>query len=449
MTREKATNGFMAIRTSTPAPPVAAPLPGTGAFHQTARRTSLVFAGNLAGTALGFVSNILIMRALGPAGFGVVIVAMTVLNVLWQLTGRGIDQALVRLAALYRRSDPDRADAVLGVVHRIKFILGGLLVLVGLLLAPLLTRFFLDAGSSVAPVMVAVLSSLAASLWGYVGAVLQARSEFGRYALLSLLNAGIRLAAVGGLMAAGSMTATLAVASLGLSYLAAALVGYAMCPPGARSLRGRGDLFGPIFSSSRWLVISSVLFLLYSRIDQLMLSRMSGPAIAGVYGAAATFIQLVDLLTASLLTVLLPRACEETNPGPLRTYAWTSLRVSGLLVVPMMLGFFLADPVIGRLLGPAYGQTPLLFKVILAGALFNVLTHPLQVVLHARGRTHRLLVLDVGLLLVSVLATYMAIRGYGVLGAAAVAVSLRVLGGLILLLLVGLELRGRAEVRSA
>ena len=111
----------------------------------------------------------------------------------------------------------------------------------------------------------------------------------------------------------------------------------------------------------------------------------------------------------------------------------------------MLSGFWLAGPVIGVLLGPSYGQTVFLFKIILAGALFNVLTHPLQVIMHARGRTHRLFVLDIVLLLASAVANFVAIRGYGVMGAAVVALSLRVLGGSLLMLLVALELRTRTQ----
>src|SRR5690606_33248410 len=63
---------------------------------QTARRAGVVFSGNMGATVLGFAANLLIMKALGPEGFGVVIVPTTVFSVLWQFTGRGLDQAMVR-----------------------------------------------------------------------------------------------------------------------------------------------------------------------------------------------------------------------------------------------------------------------------------------------------------------------------------------------------------------
>ncbi|MBI4581907.1 MAG: oligosaccharide flippase family protein [Planctomycetes bacterium] len=409
--------------------------------RRTVGRAGLVFGGNLASTALGFLANILIMRSLGAGGFGVVVVTTTVLNVLWQLTGRGIDQAMVRCLALYGPQDPRRAEAARATVHQIKLIAGALVCLAGVGLAWPLTRFFIGPEASPAPMVIAVVSSLAASIWGYTGAYLQATNRFRGYTFVLVANAGVRFVVIAMLWVSQRMTISTAIGSLGVGYAAGAAIGYAMCPAGARGWRGSAEVRPVIYSLSRWLVISSVINLLYSRLDQLMLSRMLGPGPTGVYGAAATFVQLVDLLTASVMTVLLPRVCTQTDPGPLRRQAWASLRTSALLVVPMLSGFVLAEPVIGRLLGPSFGQTAVIFKIILAGALFNVLTHPLQVIMHARGRTNRLLWLDVVLLLLSVPTNLVAISGYGVMGAAFAAVFLRVGAGAMLVALVALELR--------
>ncbi len=407
----------------------------------TTTAAGLVFGGNVAGTALGFAANVLIMRALGAEGFGVVIVTTTVLSVLWQITGRGLDQAVVRCLALYRGSDPDKAADAARTAHQAKWILGVAVALAGVTLAGPLTRFFIGPQASAVPMMVAAGSSLAASLWGYTGACLQATGRLGGYSLVLVSNAAVRLALVGLLIFAGAMTITTAMASLGLAYLAAAVLGYWLCPTETHGLAGRAEMRPLLFSWSIWLVISSVIHLLYSRMDQLMLSRIVGSQPTGVYGAAASFVQLVDLLTASLLTVMLPRACRETQAGPLRRHAVHSLRSSAVFAVPMLAGFVLADPVIGRLLGPSYAQTALLFKIMLAGALLNVLTHPLQAVMHARGRTGRLLVLDIALLAVGAVSTLWAVRHYGTIGAAATSTGLRVAAGFALVALVFSELR--------
>lgn len=422
----------------------------------------MVFAGNLFGTAVGFLGNLLVMRSLGAGGFGVVIVTSTLLNVLWQLTGRGIDQALVRCIALRQNPAAPPADgtphadeeatpdAYAATVHQIKLVAGTLVSLAGIALSWPLTRFLIGPEVSAVPMIVAAVCALPASLWGYTGSVLQATGRFRAYAAVLTTNALVRFAIVALLWGTGRMTVTLAVASLGVGYLGGAAVGYAFCPSRARSWSGRPEFRPILYALSVWLTLSSVIHLLYSRLDQLMLSRLCGSRATGVYGAAATFAQLVDLLTASLLTVLLPRVCRETEPGALRRQAWLSLRLSALMALPMLSGFALADPVINRLLGPSYAQTALAFKIILAGAVFNVLTHPLQAVLHARGRTDRLFWMDAGLLLTSGAANFLAIQAYGLIGAAWANTGLRVGAGLILLMLVVRELRpyGEGEGRS-
>lgn len=412
---------------------------------RTAGQTMIVFAGNGISTALGFLSSICIMRALGPDGFGVVVVAITVLTVFWQLTGRGIDQALVRCVALLGREDPAKTRAVYQTVHQIKLVLGGLLLLVGLAISIPLTRFFLGPEAFPGPICIAVIAALAASIWSYTGACLQASNEFGKYTIILVINAAIRFAFVGTLFVLGRMTPSLAMLAMGFGYLLAAVIGYALSPTAARGVRGQAELRPMVYAYSRWLVISSVIHLLYTRLDQLMLSRMVGMEQTGVYGAAASFIQMVDLLTASLVTVLLPSACKHDCNSPLRRQAWASVRTSAVLAALMLPGFFLADPIIGKVLGSAFQPSILFFKVIFIGALFNIITHPLQVIMHAKGKTHMLTVLDIALLVACGVCNYVAIDSYGALGAAVVALLLRVTGGLFIIVLVLRELKDEKQ----
>ncbi len=408
--------------------------------RQAAGHTLLVFTGNLTATALGFLANILVIRALGPDGFGVVIVATVFLTVLWQVTGRGLDQALVRCVATFGREDQGRVPAACQTVHQIKLVLGGGLVLVGVVLAVPLTHFFVGRDVSAAPLAVAALGALTASLWGYTGASLQAARAFARYTFVQVANAIVRLVLTVALFAMGIMTPVLALVAVTTGYAGGAACGYLLAPAAVRGLHGRADLRPTIYRYSRWLVISSIVYLLYTRQDQLLLARLAGAETAGVYGAAITFIQLVDLLTASLLTVFLPRVCEQSDRGGLRRQVRTSLWVSAALAVPAIALLFVARPAMSSLLGPRFGPSIPIFTIIFPGAVFNMLTHPLQAVLHTRGKTHLLTGLDVLVVCANGVANYSVIPTYGALGAAVVALATRVLSGVLLAVLVLREL---------
>jgi len=408
---------------------------------QTAKHTFVVFGGNAASTVMGFLANILVMRALGPEKFGVVVVATIFLAVLAQFTGRGLDQAMVRCIALFGRTDPERSDAARATVHQIKIVLGGILTVAGFVLAWPLTRFFLGAGISQSALGLGAVGALGMSLWTFNGACLQAEGSFRKYSAVHVANAGTRLVVTGVIFFAGVMTPALAMLATAAAYFSAAGLGYFIGPKGVARLRGRSELRGTIYTYSKWLIISSFIHLLYMRLDQLMLSRMIGPDAAGLYGAAATFIQIVDLLTLSQLTVLLPRMCRNTDPHPLRQQAWHSVRLSLLLAITIVPAFFLASPVMALVLGSGFAESVGLFKIIFFGAVFTLITHPLQAVLQAREQTHILTAVDMILLFTSALCNFIAIGYFGVVGAAAVALFTRVLSGVLLAVFVVRALR--------
>lgn len=408
---------------------------------RTAREALTVFSGNIAATGLGFAANICVMRALGPEGFGVVIVATTVLSALWQVAGRGWDQALVRGVSQQAGEAPGGRAEVIGGVHRLKLLLGAALLTVGLLTARPVTDLFVGQGASVWPVALGAVGAVAASLWGLGGAVLQSDRRFAAFSVLQVINAATRLAITLAFLILGSLTPASAMGATVAGYVLGGAAGYALAPA-ARAVTVRAPAYRTIVASARWLVISSLIHLFYSRMDQLLLAGLCGSAAAGVYGAAATFIQMIDLLNVSLLTVVLPATCEQTDRAALRRHAWRTFRVAMIFALPLLPAVMLAGPIMGPLLGVRYEAAVPLFKVIFFGAVVTLVTHPLQAILHARGRTHLLTVLDVGLLIANGVCTYVAIGAHGVVGAAWVAMLTRVASGVALVLLVVRELAG-------
>ena len=204
-----------------------------------AKQTSVVFAGQVMATGMGFVASLLTMRAVGPDGYGVIVVSTTVLTVIWLVTGRGVDQAMVRCTARFSQNDPDSANATFATVHQIKLALGGALVLIGLMLAVPLSRFFFGPNTSALAMGIAIVVSLAATLWSYVGASLQATFKFRRFALVQASNAAGRLLLTVALVVWGILSPVSAMLIVGAGYLIAAGVGYALATRAVRGLAAR------------------------------------------------------------------------------------------------------------------------------------------------------------------------------------------------------------------
>jgi len=263
------------------------------------------------------------------------------------------------------------------------------------------------------------------------------------YAAVQVTSGAVKLAvmalaaAIGALTVNGVLTATVA------GFFGAALVGVFLAPRYASRPRWHTPTVPAVLRFARWTILSSVVYLLYSRLDVLLLGRMCGGPPVGVYAAALALIQVVDLVTASAVTVFLPGFSSLTAPGALRAQVRSALTSSLLLAVPLAPGFFLIDPgvsVLVRIVGPGYAGIAPLLKIMYFGVLFAMVTHPLHILYYARGKPHLLTILDLVMLLLIAGGHYVAIGYAGPIGAAWVVLGSRVLLGVVLLVGVGHEL---------
>jgi O-antigen/teichoic acid export membrane protein len=407
--------------------------------------TGFVFVGHAGSQALNFIAILMIMRALGPSGYGVVAIATTFFMLGWQLIGRGWDQALVRIVSEHRVANVERGIAGAQTVHTFKWLVGGALIGVFLLLARPLTDRFAEASASAGPMGLAGLTALAAAQCTYTISCLQAGDAFRLVSLVQLSTAVGRALLTGVLWYVGMLTPTLAMACVTAGFALGAILGYRFVAPEWRGMTSLRPHLGQMFGYSRWLVISSVIFLFYTRLDQLLLGAWTSSAVVGVFAAAMAFVQVIDLLTNSILTVMLPRMCRAETLTALRQEVWKAIRLSAILALLMMPGILIAPQVVGLILGEDYADAPTLFMIVYPAAVLNIITHPLQAVMHARGKTLNLLMLDLSVLTLNLAANLYAIPTYGMYGAAVVALCTRLIAGVGLVRLIFGELRGTQE----
>ncbi len=334
-------------------PPSSRPMPATESHPRTMGRVFFVFAGNSVAMFLGLLGTLWTMRVLGPEQFGIVSVSLVILYAAWQFTGKGLDQTAVRLAAV--TDLPRGSAAIFETVFALKLVINGAMVLLGVLLAGPLTRWLLAADTSPLPVLIGFVGASAASFWGFHSSAIQAVSRFDRYAPVQVANNALKLFALALVILGGFLTATTAMITSLVGFVGGAAVAFALAPALARHAHWTREAVAPILRYARWLVISSILFVLYSRLDLLMVSRMVGGETVGVYAAAALLAQIVDLIAGSILTVFLPRFSRHTHTEPLRVQVGASLRCSLFFAVPLVPGYFLIEPVMkqGQRLGPA------------------------------------------------------------------------------------------------
>jgi len=438
--------------TQAPDPATAAPIADGGGAA--GRRSTLghiltVFSGNLLAMGLGFAANLWAMRGLGPELYGVLSVALVVMLVTWQLTGKGLDQTAVCL-----RGGPggtDHGAAVFGNVLSLKLLANAALILVAAGSAFPLCGYLLGSTTLAAPLVIAVVGAAAASFWGLGSAAVQADGRFGAVAAIQVANGGLRLAITALLAALGKFTVVTLVFTHFAGYLGAGLLGAALAPRWARRPGWHKATLAAIIRSARWMLLSSLLYLLYSRIDLLMLGWLVGGDDVGVYAATLTIIQVMDMIAASTVTVFLPRFSKDTDTDALRGQVRAALRSSLTIAAPLALGYFLIHPgvaILVQLVGPGYAGVEPLLKIMFFGALFTVVAHPLHLLFYARRRPQVLTALDAAMLVLIAVGNYVAIRQAGATGAAVVVLASRLLLGTLLLIGVLRDLRAPRSDRD-
>ena len=156
-----------------------------------------VLVGNGGYVALGFLANVVSANGLSPAGFGLVAIALAVLNVLQEICGNGVDLAMVRLAAPHVKSRPDRAAAYYRAALRYKLLINGVVAIALWVSAPHLANLVFEEARMSSLLRWVCAGLVGAALYNYALSRLQAEERFGLFAVLRIASNIAKLAILG------------------------------------------------------------------------------------------------------------------------------------------------------------------------------------------------------------------------------------------------------------
>ena len=411
-----------------------------------------VIAGNGGYVALGFVANIVSANGLTPAGFGLVAISLAILNVLQEICGNGVDLAMVRLAAPHAKTNPAIAQGYYIAALKYKLVMNLLVAVPLWFTAPSLAGWIFNDPQMTLLLRWVCAGLMGAAIYNYAISCMQAEERFGQYAILRVANNLAKLAMLGLIWLLGVFNPNTVFAS----WIVAFFIGYVMAllfkrapPIKCNAIATSSDpdnraYLKEVFHFSKWLIGSSFLFCLYSRMDMLILGRYVDAAEIGQYAAAWNITFIIDLMTYSVIIALLPRAAGLTTKAEFSEYMkHTFLICLGICVMISPL-YFLSD-LFFELFFPAYSSSAGLFRVLLSGALITLLLHPLYLILYARNRVNRLTLINFILVIFSVILGFACIPSYGAMGAAWVTVCGRVLASLLILYFVYRELNASLQ----
>ena len=342
----------------------------------------LVLGGKASIVGVIFVGGILVARCSGPAEYGVFSVAATLVLLCDGMIGAPLDMAAVRFSA-WHAGEWQRTQRFEAMALHLKLLLAGILVAAALALRPAYESFHAHVADGSFPMVTVLIATACLLTARSAGTSLQIRHRFKAYSMLDLAQAAARL--LGFLLFAAL---GLARTSVFLAAYALAAVGAALCGVG---FLGQKYLLGPwpprpdASRMLRYCGYSAGIIALGTvtgRGDLLILATARGSASVSAYGLASQLTLLVAqvALYASVLTQ--PRIIPLARRGTLRAAFLTNL---GLVALLALMGAFLMNPSLlhwatSRMFGKGFDQSVTLLRILLIGALLDLLMVPILMV---------------------------------------------------------------------
>ncbi len=399
------------------------PPPTAGVRSRVLQGTLLSLGGHGVNQALRLVSNLVLARLLSPEAFGIMAITWLVINGLTMASDVGIRSAVVR-----DHGGDDRA--FLDTAWTLQILRGLLLAVVAASTAVPLSRFY-DEPLLASIIPVAALTALFAGFESTRMLTLNRHLLLGRVVAIELAGQVFALLATVAYALVHASVWALVVGAVVASALRMLLTHLAI--PGSHDrLRWDREAAGRIIAFGKWILVSTLITFLATRLDVLIVGKLLPMAVLGVY-SIATLIAQVPATVASKLAraILLPlysAARLEGGDSLPETYRTARRLVlpGGLLAVLSAAAF---APLFVRLLYPVeFHDASWIAQLSMLGLWFSFLQVQGRPAVIALGNSRTLAIANGVRLLVTAVACLLGFEWAGLAGLT-VGVGVGAMGG--------------------
>lgn len=343
-------------------------------------------AGSFAATAsiqlVQAAIAIALARDLGPDGRGALAAVILWPTLIMTLGNLGLAQA-----ATYRAAQARRLGALVGSALAVVGLESLVLVGIGMAIVPLALSGHDPEVVRTGQLYLLAFVPLSLLALGMMS-ILNGLHRFRWFHGLRLLLVATTFAGVIGLSATGSMTIRSAAAAYAGAYLVTALLATAV------AVRAAGEGLGVRLGTMRSLLsfglrshLSTTMWALNERLDQLVISVALSSASLGLYVVAVTLTSLTTLVGFSFALVALP-VLARVRGGPelrrtARAIAGATIGLGAVISIPLLLAL---PPIVELLFGESFLGSVGVGRVLLVAAMVFALNRVLEAFLQAAGR---------------------------------------------------------------
>jgi O-antigen/teichoic acid export membrane protein len=387
-----------------------------------ARNTAFSFAAQMTTAALTAVLTLFLVRELGPEGYGLFALAMSIGGIVLIAADFGISQATARFTA-ERRDSAERVAVLYVDALKLKFAATGAVCLLMALLAGPIANAYGDP-DLVWPIRGIALATFAQSLmlmgdgvFTALGKVvirlrvtaIESFTEVLASMALVLVGAGAAGAAFGraiGYIVGAALGVVTALAVVGRPKL------HLLRPPRRDTVRHVGR-----YASSLMVVDASYVF--SGNANVLFLGAYMDSAAAGIYRAPSRLVALLHYPGLSLAYGIAPRVSRREGHEPDVNALQRGLR-GIILLQAAVLGPIIVwtEPIVDLLLGPGYERAVEVMRIQAPYIFFVGLAPLLSLSINYLGEARRRIPIAVTTLVLTVLGAVTLIPAFGLAGAA-------------------------------
>ncbi|MCC7550232.1 MAG: oligosaccharide flippase family protein [Methanobacterium sp.] len=382
----------------------------------------------------GYIYRFSTAYLLGPAGFGILNLALPTQQILIQIASGGMPPAIAKHVSEYSaKGDEEMVKQVIHTSLKIVIILGLFFSLVIFLLADPLANGYFHKPEAVLPLKLVALITPFSVVVGVFRGAFQGIFQMGNIVITKAFEQVFMISSAIILILVGFYVAG-AVIGTAIGFLFSALAGYYLYR------RGLGKRLKDVklsFSIKDELALTKVLVIfafpvLITGLAETALFDLIGNYIVGAYmvseqlgfyGAATPIARLPLIISTAVATAVLPATAEAVgleNRHVLKTYVNQSYRYVSLLVLPMCVGTFVfATPIMKLLyINPAYMNGAAALQILSIGMLFFTIYTVSSSIAQGLGKPYLpMTILTLGVILDVALSVYL-IPIYGITGAA-------------------------------
>jgi O-antigen/teichoic acid export membrane protein len=400
--------------------PAAVPVDEGLADPGAVRNTLLQLASQVAGVVFTGGLTLYLVRALGPSGYGVYALAVSVGGLLLLPAGLGLPWAIGRFVADHR-SDLGQVRAILGLGLKIQ-LPAAIVASVGLFAAsgaiadaygqprlgwPLRWVAVSLLGRAMFGFLTSVATSLRRVAVGLWMAIIESATETSASVVLVVAGAGATGATLGKAIgysvgSAAGLLLTLRLLGIGRKWRAAPL------KVGVRTVMKYAGAM--LVVDAAWSAIS--------QIDVVLIGAVLGSFAVGSFGAVIRVMGVLGYLGIAVSSGVAPRLSLAGGDPDTRSFN-EALRyliiLQGLVIAPLLVW---AEPIVHLLLGSKYRHAAEIMRVLTVYFVVGAPASLVSVAVTYLGEARRRVIIMIATLGFGAVITYVLLRAVGVLGAA-------------------------------